>query len=124
MQQTTRVRDSNSAGTPADSGPYAYDPPVVSGVVVGPPAHAPRPARPGTGWSVEGVVGLILLNVVARSFADLSPLPKLESYALVSAFTMTLCYWATPKPRQGFWRWTLKIVGLFLNCYIGFVTVP
>ena len=37
---------------------------------------------------------------------------------------MILCYWATPKPGQGFWRWTLKIVGLFLNCYIGFVTVP
>jgi hypothetical protein len=122
MQQKTRVREHNSAGTPADAVPYTYDLPVVSGG--GQPEHAPRPARPDTGWSVGGLLGLVLLNVVARAFADLSPLPKLQSYALVSAFTMILCYWATPKPRQGFWQWTLKIVGLILNFYIGFVTVP
>lgn len=126
MRQTTRVMDRDTEGPLADAGPYAYGPPAtLDGARPAPaPQPAPRAAGAFLGWSWEIFWLLLLMNISARALHDLSPLTRPQSFVLAYGLGTILAYWRTPKPREGFLRWTLKVVGLFLNFYFGLVSVP
>jgi hypothetical protein len=120
MQQTTQTGTQQTTGTPADAGPYDYDLPVMHGG--GPPSHLPRPAR--YQWSWKTVGAFILLNIAAHALHDWSSLTELQSFVVVGLFATVFGYWVGERPKQSFLSWTLKVVGIWLNCYVGFVTVP
>ena len=121
MQQTTQDRDQKSPGPFAGAGAYDYDLPVARGGVH--PAHAPRPARQGQwSWKSSGII--LLLNIAANAFHDFSGWPQLESFVVVYGVASLFAYWVGERPRQSFLPWALKLVGIWLNFYIGFVTVP
>jgi hypothetical protein len=128
MRQTTHAGTHNSAGPLADAGPYDYAPPVVHGggqpLPAPAPVPAPRPAWKNYGLALEGAIVILLAVVVAVEFQDLSRLSFLHWYmTLYCAFTV-LTYWKTPKPRQSFLSWTLRVIGIFLNFFVALVTVP
>lgn len=122
MQQTTQVKNRAQTGTPADTGPYDYDLPVVGGI--GQPVHVPRPAswRSGLGW--KSVLSIFAATTGAQMLRDMSGWSMLQSYMLMYCVVTVFMYWDTPKPRRGFLPWTLKVVGIFLNAYVVLVTVP
>jgi len=119
MQQQTRAGDQKSAGHLADAGPYVYDLPATRGG-----QQAGRHEPQGDSSSSKGILSLILLNVLARGLHDFYSLPLLHSFIIVCGVGAIIGYWGSPRPRQSFLSWTLKIVGLCLNIYIGLVTVP
>lgn len=121
MQQTTHDKNRNQTGPLSDAGPYDYDLPVVSGV--GPPAPAPRPTWK-SGLSLKGFLAIGFVTVGAQVLRDWSGWSQLQCYTLLYCVAVIFMYWDTPKPRQGFLSWSLKVVGIFLNCYVGLVTVP
>lgn len=48
----------------------------------------------------------------------------IQCYLLLYGSASILGYWWKPKPGPGFLPWALKMVGIWLNCYVGLVTVP
>jgi hypothetical protein len=120
MQQTTHASKSGSAEPRADAGAYDYAPPVVSGA--GQPATQPAPKLSRESW--KGAIAIAAVSLAAPMLHDLSGWPRLHCYLLLYCVATVFSYWETPKPRQNFLRWTLKVVGIFLNFFVAFVTVP
>ncbi len=120
MRQTTHAKKGGRAPTHAD--PYAYDLPLTHH---GRPVSEPRPAPPDSQQTW-------LPNAVLSAVAVLMPLFMEESrrplfvYLCVAAYgvAMVLSYWQGARPKQSFLSWTLKVVGICLNFYVAFVTVP
>lgn len=121
MQQTTRVRNPQQVEPQADAGPYTHDLPVTHGG--GQPVHVPRRARQDFKGSWKWG-SLIILNFAAHALHDESRLTQLESYAVVYGIATVFMYWVGERPKQSFLSWTLKVVGIWLNCYVWFVTMP
>lgn len=99
-----------------------YDLPVARNGVV-----QPAPVRrPGwmDGFSWKNVLVVIFGNMAARVFSEWSGLPPLHTFTILYCLVVISVYWDMPKPRPGFLRWTLKVVGIFLNLFIALVTVP
>jgi hypothetical protein len=122
MQRTAHTKDSKSAGPLADAGTYTYDLPVTYGV--GQLSHMPRPVQKSTrsAWVTSGI--LVLLNFSSQWLHGWSGWGLLHCYLLLYGAASILSYWTKAKPRPKFLPWTLKVVGIWLNCYIGLVTVP
>lgn len=122
MRQTTRADTHNSTGPLSGTGPYEYDLPVARDGA-GQPAPVKR-----LGWknsfSWRGVFIVIFGNMAARAFIGWSGLSPVYSFAILYCLVVISVYWDIPKPRPGFVRWTLKVVGIFLNLFIALVTVP
>lgn len=121
MQQTTHDKNRNQTGPPAGAWPYDYDQPVVYGA--GQPAPVPRPTWK-SGMSLKGFLTILFVSIGAPAFRDWSGWSQLTCYTLLYCVATILMYWETPKPRQGFLLWTLKVVGIFLNLYVALVSVP
>lgn len=126
MRPTTQANSRSSTGPLADAGPYDYDLPVARGA--GQPAPAPQPAPPpawqSTGVSIAQCLGIFLMSFGARFLQEWSGWRLLHCYMVFYAGITLLGYWSKPRSKQGFARWVLKMVGIWLNCYVGFVTVP
>ena len=122
MRQKTQAITRNAAGPLADAGPYDYDLPVARGG--GQPLPAPRPAWKSTGWSWAECMSLFFISFGASFLQNLSGWRTLHCYMILYAASTVLWYWSGPRPRQSFPRWALKVVGIWLNCYVGLVTVP
>ena len=123
MQQTTHAGTHNPKAPPADTGPYSYDLPVVHGGVGQPaPVSQPAPKAGGRWWT--STLAIAFASIAAPILHDLSGWPRLHCYVLLYCLTTVLSYWDTPQPREGFLRWTLKVVGLFLNFFFALVSVP
>ena len=123
MRQTTHASKHNSTGPLSDAGPYDYDLPLVKGGAAQ-PAPASRPARKAHGHAWPGTLVTILATVGAMVLNQSSGWPLLHCYFIAYCVSTVFSYWDTPQPRQGFLRWTLKVVGLFLNFFVALVTVP
>jgi hypothetical protein len=120
MRGTTHARTQNHAGPPADAGPYGYDLPVARGGAQ--PLPASRPA--GQGASMSATEGLVSF---ALSFGLL--FIRYPSGLLFVRYSLLACAALVvvrnlPRRGEGFPRWALKIGGVLLNCYVGFLTVP
>lgn len=121
MRQTTDVKDQNPAAPLLDAGLYDYDLPVTR--AAGPPPH-PRPVWRGVGPSIAEGLGIFVINFGAQYLHAWGGWRLLHCYMLVGMPFVVLKYWSGPRPQQNFPRWFLKVVGIGLNCYVGFVTVP
>jgi hypothetical protein len=105
---------------PADAGPYDYDLPVARGG--GQPPPASRPA--GQGASMSAAEGLVSFALSFGLLFIRYPTGLLFiQYSLMACAALVV---VRNLPRQGesFLRWVLKIAGVLLNCYVGFMTVP
>lgn len=122
MQQTTRTTTHNSKGPLADAGPYTYDLPVAQGGGQPLPVPQPRPVRKAFDWS--WAVTILFVSFFAQPLHDWSGWRLIACYMLLCGTGSILSYWSKPKPRPSFLPWALKVVGIWLNCYIGLVTVP
>lgn len=130
MRQTTHAGTHNSAGPLADAGPYVYDLPVAQGggqpLPATATAPAPRTAWESAGWSLAECLAIFFISLGASSLKEWSGWSYLQCYAVLYAAFTILTYWSRPRPRPkgSFPRWALKMVGIWLNCYVGLVTVP
>lgn len=122
MQQTTSGVDQKATGPLANAGPYTYDLPLRHDP--GPPTHLPRPVQKSYKWSWKSSGLIILLNFAAQALHDGSRLTAFESYVAVYGVFTIFGYWVGERPKQSFLSWTLKVIGIWLNCYVGLVTVP
>lgn len=110
------------AGPLADAGPYEYDLPVARGG--GQPAPSGSPANQDARLPRTGKLAGLFWIVATYGLNEWSGWPLLNCYAAMYCVFTIFSYWDTPKPRQGFLRWTLKVVGIFLNFFIALVTMP
>src|ERR1044071_329620 len=123
MRQKTHAGTHNSTGPLSDAGPYEYDLPAARGGV-GQPAPASQPVSKDSGRSWKSTLFVVLAAVGAAELEELSGLRLIYCYAILYCIVIVLSYWDQPKPRQGFLRWTLEVVGLFINFFIALVAVP
>lgn len=111
-----------SAGTAADAGPNACGPPVVRDGVQ--PAPVSQTAPTAGGFDGLRVWVFLLLVIGGNALEHVGRLPAAYVYLIVGFAGLMLFYWETPRPRQSFLRWTLKVVGVCLNLFVALVTVP
>jgi hypothetical protein len=122
MRQTTSADTHHSTGPLSGAGPYEYDLPVAQSGA-GQPAPVRRPGwKDGFSW--KSVFVIIFGNMAAQSLSEWSGLSPLHTYTILYCLIIISVYWDMPKPRPSFLRWTLKVVGIFLNLFIALVTVP
>jgi hypothetical protein len=120
MPRTTRTSTHHPAGPLADAGPYDYDLPATR--AAGPPPVAPRPVWKKVGLSVAETAWLFVILFGTPYISNLTGWRLFECYIILFGVYPALKY--RPQPGENFARWVLKAVGMWLNCYVGFVTVP
>jgi hypothetical protein len=118
MRQTTHAKTGKKAAAHAD--PFAYDLPLTHHGHPVPAPPAPTNSQIPEAWGkILFAANLLLLLFVrpgGRSF--------IYYYAALCAAAMVASYWQGERPKQSFVSWTLKVVGIWLNLYVAFVTVP
>lgn len=122
MRQTTRAGTHNSTGPLADAGPYEYDLPVARSVSQ--PVPAPAPARKRIGWNIAETLFIGLMGMGAQFSQSWFGWRLIHGYVFMYAMGALARYLSKPQPKQSFPQWLLRQLGIWLNCYIGFVTVP
>jgi hypothetical protein len=123
MRQTTHNTEHKTAGPLADAGPYTYDLPAVrDDVRLMDTARLAAEGGKHTTWIRP--VAFFALFPGAQVVHEMFGLPTLHAYVAVYCLICILEYWDSPKPRQGFVSWTLKVIGVWLNGFVGFVSVP
>ena len=123
MRPTTHAGKQRRAGRQADPDPYAYDIPLMQQMQPA-PAPAPQPAATNTiqSWLTGLGSSALLMMFIFRE--DVGQWWYVYFYAAICAFSTIAGYWQGERPKQSFLSWTLRVVGLWLNLYVGLVTVP
>ncbi len=123
MRQTTHAGGRKQTAPQAGPDPYAYDLPLMQQMQPAPaPAPQPAPTNPLQSWLTGAASFGLLLLFIFRD--DVGRWWFVYSYAAIYAFSTIVSYWQGERPKQSFLSWTLRVVGIWLNLYVGLVTVP
>lgn len=75
-------------------------------------------------WSSRNFFVVALVTVAANFIKDAGWMRLLPAYMVCYAAATLIEYWFPPRPPERFLPWALKVVGIFLNFYVGLVTLP
>ncbi|MBV9928927.1 MAG: hypothetical protein JOZ96_28200 [Acidobacteria bacterium] len=127
MQQPTHTTATQRPAGPLDgAGPYDYDLPAARAGAQPVPVPAPRPKWKRASFKLADAIAILFISFSVPWLKGATGWRLITCYAFLYAGYTFLTYWTRPdpKPKEGFVRWALKMLGLWLNGYFALVTVP